>query len=621
MPEGFSSIADMKIEIDATTEKLSSGLDNAIGLIQRFKSQGDESLGGFDKVLDLAAGGVGKLRLGLGQLGLALGVAETAIGVFKQQGQQLADALGAGEQFAELSDEIDGLVDSLGVALSGSLGKVKAEAAETLSAMAGFGGGVATVEAQTGSLAQTIITKASEALKDLQVRLRSFGRDGEKDVEQLGAEIDLLSSRIATMAQQIENLRSGAGQIFDPLGILDKGGSAEAIEAKMRALEFDRMRLQMMMAIQAIADEAIAREEHEAEVAERQAAAGETVYLSLAKQVEALTLKASTLGMTAAEAAAFTAEQNAMNAAFAAGVTPGEDMIATIRAYAAKIGALTQRLADFAKAEAAARQAEGRESAVKRIIEGLDSRVEAEERRLRALGMSTAEAERLAFAEQALDQIRRAGRDPTEAEVALVNDKAAAYASARQAAEQARQAMQEIDQITGVVTRNLETAFQQWTNGAEVNVRDMVGAILRDLAMLEFRSGLQGLSGVISQAFAPGAASGSGGLAGSILSSVLSGAREMGGPVQAGKAYLVGEKRPEVFVPSVDGNIRPSADGASGGGEIVVTVRAGPQFAVDVESAAEGVVARRAPEIVGASVQSTKRALPGMLREAKKRSL
>ena len=37
------------------------------------------------------------------------------------------------------------------------------------------------------------------------------------------------------------------------------------------------------------------------------------------------------------------------------------------------------------------------------------------------------------------------------------------------------------------------------------------------------------------------------------------GFREMGGGVQAGKAYVVGEKRPEIFVPNRPGTILPDA--------------------------------------------------------------
>lgn len=45
----------------------------------------------------------------------------------------------------------------------------------------------------------------------------------------------------------------------------------------------------------------------------------------------------------------------------------------------------------------------------------------------------------------------------------------------------------------------------------------------------------------------------------------IDGARANGGPVEAGKAYLVGEKRPEIFIPQVSGSILPSVPSLYGG--------------------------------------------------------
>lgn len=46
----------------------------------------------------------------------------------------------------------------------------------------------------------------------------------------------------------------------------------------------------------------------------------------------------------------------------------------------------------------------------------------------------------------------------------------------------------------------------------------------------------------------------------------IGGYRAAGGPVMAGRAYIVGEKRPEVFVPDSNGRIIPSVSRAAGGG-------------------------------------------------------
>lgn len=45
--------------------------------------------------------------------------------------------------------------------------------------------------------------------------------------------------------------------------------------------------------------------------------------------------------------------------------------------------------------------------------------------------------------------------------------------------------------------------------------------------------------------------------------------RENGGPVEAGKPYIVGEKRPELFIPDRNGTILPDTSALNGGGETV----------------------------------------------------
>jgi hypothetical protein len=50
------------------------------------------------------------------------------------------------------------------------------------------------------------------------------------------------------------------------------------------------------------------------------------------------------------------------------------------------------------------------------------------------------------------------------------------------------------------------------------------------------------------------------------VGSLFGGARAAGGPVSAGKAYLVGEKGPELFQPRIAGNIVPNHAMGGGGG-------------------------------------------------------
>lgn len=74
---------------------------------------------------------------------------------------------------------------------------------------------------------------------------------------------------------------------------------------------------------------------------------------------------------------------------------------------------------------------------------------------------------------------------------------------------------------------------------------------------------------------------GSGGIGG-LLTSVLTGlagapGRATGGPVSAGRAYLVGERGPELFVPTASGRVEASGAGARAPVTINVNVRGGTQ--------------------------------------------
>lgn len=64
-----------------------------------------------------------------------------------------------------------------------------------------------------------------------------------------------------------------------------------------------------------------------------------------------------------------------------------------------------------------------------------------------------------------------------------------------------------------------------------------------------------------------------------LVTGIISGKREKGGPVSAGATYLVGEKGEELFTPSTSGTIIPNHElGVGGGG---VTVSYAPSFHVD----------------------------------------
>jgi hypothetical protein len=96
-------------------------------------------------------------------------------------------------------------------------------------------------------------------------------------------------------------------------------------------------------------------------------------------------------------------------------------------------------------------------------------------------------------------------------------------------------------------------------------LNDIIKNLLQNLASAVLKGALSG-EGMFG---ALGGAAGSGGLMGSLfkpLAAAIAGARADGGPVMGGKAYVVGERGPELFQPNGGGTIIPNGGGAGGSG-------------------------------------------------------
>lgn len=112
-----------------------------------------------------------------------------------------------------------------------------------------------------------------------------------------------------------------------------------------------------------------------------------------------------------------------------------------------------------------------------------------------------------------------------------------------------------LERAGNALERGLIGAIQRGKFGFE-DLRRVALSVLSEIAAASIRSGLDSLGG----------GSGGGGLLGSlgsILGSLLGApGRATGGPVSPGRAYRVGERGPELFVPTSAGRVE--AAGASG---------------------------------------------------------
>ncbi|WP_420142874.1 tail tape measure protein [Sphingomonas sp.] len=116
--------------------------------------------------------------------------------------------------------------------------------------------------------------------------------------------------------------------------------------------------------------------------------------------------------------------------------------------------------------------------------------------------------------------------------------------------------------------RSIETALARAVRGGKLEFDDLRAVALRglnEIASAALRSGI-------------GATGGGGltGLAGTLLTAVLGlPGRATGGPVTPGAAYVVGERGPEVFVPTSSGAVLPAAErGAARDVRVSITVNA-----------------------------------------------
>lgn len=108
--------------------------------------------------------------------------------------------------------------------------------------------------------------------------------------------------------------------------------------------------------------------------------------------------------------------------------------------------------------------------------------------------------------------------------------------------------------------------------------KNVANQIIADLVRIAVK---QAIMAPLLNMMGLGGAGGGGGMM-SGIGKLFGGFREAGGPVQSGKAYVVGEKRPELFVPSSAGHIIPSipTQAARGGSNVGINIHVNANNAV-----------------------------------------
>ncbi len=211
------------------------------------------------------------------------------------------------------------------------------------------------------------------------------------------------------------------------------------------------------------------------------------------------------------------------------------------------------------------------------------------EHELNLIGLSAVEQE-------VMNNLRQAGAGATE-------QQRGAIASLTRELEAARVAEQAMAEIMDLFAQTATSAISGLINGTE-SLSDSLRRLVDQLAAAALQAALLG-NGPLAGLFGGG-----GGLLPALFGggspfNLLAGARAQGGPVSAGRGYLVGERGPEIFVPRMPGKVL--ANGA-GGGVIDVRVSAGPEFDVAVARSAGPVAVRVAGNMIGETERRRQRA-------------
>lgn len=163
-----------------------------------------------------------------------------------------------------------------------------------------------------------------------------------------------------------------------------------------------------------------------------------------------------------------------------------------------------------------------------------------------------------------------------EIERLLVSVRADTGAFARDVAEMKAQLDGPLAQGVEQAGRVIETALLRAVRSGKLGFEDLKKvalSALAEIAAAAYRSGIAALTGGGGSGQAGGSAGGDFGLLGQLLLSALGASgRATGGAVAPGRAYRVGERGPELFVPTSGGRIE--APGASRDVRISISVNA-----------------------------------------------
>lgn len=269
------------------------------------------------------------------------------------------------------------------------------------------------------------------------------------------------------------------------------------------------------------------------------------------------------------------AAQDALNKALGSAGS-GIERAAALKEYEATIAAIAEQERRLA-AERAQRAGQQGASEADRERQAVLDLIAALEFEQSIIGLSRAE-------QDALRASREAGAAATDAQRQRIEELVRANYYDQQQVEALQQAYQQLGEIGKSAIRGVIDALADGKIEGE-EFLNVLGSIATQLGNLFINNAFNSLNG------------------GGFDISKLFQFRANGGPVQAGRPYIVGEKRPEVFVPNTAGTILPKVPSGMGGAPVFT-------FHIDARGAQMGV----AEEIERRLDHYSRQVLPGRVR-------
>ncbi|MER9164403.1 phage tail length tape measure family protein [Mesorhizobium sp. M0715] len=546
----------------------------------------------------------------LNDIGVQLAGGQSPFLIAIQQGTQINQALGSagargavtalGGAFASLINPV-GLATIAIITLGGAAIQYFASV---------FSGGEKSAETlqKEASLIQEVAAKWGDALPGIKAYAEERARLAAQANVQFAAQA-VIEGSFEGARKGINDVRSDLGQLIDDLTTM---GGKEADVGKLQAA--------FTILDGKVADQTATAEDAkvvQAALADIQVSTGIPAANALAEAFGNLAVAIGTAS-AAAEKARVDAAQAAQVLSPLGTVPPvfsgggafqDESQVQNDRANAAKSQFQIEQEKAARAARSPARQRLTADDKIDEDIQAIRDRTAALQQEASMIGLSFEEQQKrkvaLDLEQTALKQLReealKKGQTDVSAiqlspqQVASINAVAEAYAQQAQQLKDAReeQALQR-DVLQGAFS-DLRSALDdgklEWKDLGDI----AINALDRIIDKIE-----NDLIDAILQANGAASSGGSVGILGSLLGAIgLGGSgssggggipwaddtfRAGGGPVQAGKAYIVGEKRPEVFIPGQSGMIHasvPSVQSAGAGGASVISPVFAPTIHMD----------------------------------------